>query len=280
LTTIPRPIQIVSDGADLWVASHLGTVARVRASDGRLLETWTGADSAWGILVATGRVLVSEQQDFSGDGRLYMIDPSQPPGAVTTVVSALGGSRSLVFDGSRAWAAHGFPGPPSVSIVTPEPSIPWTTTTVTSGAFHFLLGMIFDGSNVWVTDATGTDGWLLKLDGNGSVLQTITIDTSPGYPAFDGSNIWVPRFSGVSVVRAATGTVLATLTDVRGGISAAFDGQRVLVTAGTGGVSLYKAADLALLGTSTFGFGFDTYNVCSDGVNFWLTLGDNWVGRF
>src|SRR5580765_7760741 len=51
------PWEVRSDGADLWVA-NLGsnTVSRVRASDGKLLETWTGAASAEGVLVAMGRV--------------------------------------------------------------------------------------------------------------------------------------------------------------------------------------------------------------------------------
>src|SRR5215470_4639068 len=38
------PTLIAFDGADVWVANEgTGTVSRVRASDGKLLETWTGA---------------------------------------------------------------------------------------------------------------------------------------------------------------------------------------------------------------------------------------------
>src|SRR6185295_3701314 len=52
----PRGVQ--SDGADLWVADFgNGTVSRVRASDGKLLENWTGAAAAWGVHLAMGRVL-------------------------------------------------------------------------------------------------------------------------------------------------------------------------------------------------------------------------------
>src|SRR4029077_11154327 len=37
------PKGIRSDGADVWVAGNTaGTVTRVRASDGKVLETWTG----------------------------------------------------------------------------------------------------------------------------------------------------------------------------------------------------------------------------------------------
>src|SRR5215831_16337230 len=40
VTTIANPVSMRSDGADIWVSSGFGTVSRVRASDGRLLETW------------------------------------------------------------------------------------------------------------------------------------------------------------------------------------------------------------------------------------------------
>src|SRR4030095_12889303 len=42
------PLGVKSDGADLWVANYIDdTVSRVRASDGKLLETWTGANQAY-----------------------------------------------------------------------------------------------------------------------------------------------------------------------------------------------------------------------------------------
>jgi hypothetical protein len=86
LTTVGTgPRLLKSDGADIWVAnvSGGGTVSRVRASDGKLLETWTGATSAFGVVLAMGRILVT------GDtipGSLYVIDPSQAAGAVTTTL--------------------------------------------------------------------------------------------------------------------------------------------------------------------------------------------------
>jgi hypothetical protein len=107
-----------------------------------------------------------------------------------------------------------------------------------------------------------------------SSRRTLTV-SQPLYPIFDGTNIWVPNLgsSSVSVVRASSGAVLATLTGngLNGPFVAAFDGQRVLVTSGTGGdVSLWKAADLSPLGSvGTGGFPF---GACSDGINFWITL--------
>src|SRR5262245_10294350 len=47
------PRHAKCDGADVWVANNTAdTVSRVRASDGKLLETWTGANGAFGVLSA------------------------------------------------------------------------------------------------------------------------------------------------------------------------------------------------------------------------------------
>jgi len=107
-------------------------------------------------------------------------------------------------------------------------------------------------------------------------LQTVTVGDAPGYPIFDGSNIWVPNQNdpSLTVVRASSGAVLATLTGngIGGPVSAAFDGQRILVAGGTT-LSLWKAADLTPLGF--FDLGANTYGACSDGVNFWVTMHNN-----
>src|SRR5262249_10886094 len=66
------PLAVESDGADLWVANiNSNTVSRVRASDGKLLDTWTGATQANAVLVAMGRVFVTGN---TIPGRLFLID--------------------------------------------------------------------------------------------------------------------------------------------------------------------------------------------------------------
>ncbi len=240
-----------------------GTVSRVRASDGRLLETWTDATNAVGVLVAADRIWVTGQ---TSPGRLYEIQPNGPAGSVTTVVSDLGNNPlGIAFDGNRVWTANAGP-PGSVSILLVGDS------TVTTG-FSGPNGILYDGAHMWVTD-TGA-GTLLKLDSSAAILQTVTVGSAPEYPVFDGTNIWVPNYasSSVSVVRASTGAVLATLTGngLSGPKAAAFDGQRILVTNLLGGsVSLWKAADLtAIASVSTNGP--QPYGACSDGINFWVT---------
>jgi hypothetical protein len=284
LTHVPSgPREVKFDGTDLWVACFdSDSVRRIRPSDGKVLETWTGAADAYGILCAMGRVFVTGN---TNPGRLYMIDPTQPAGAVTVLNTSLGaGPQSIVFDGERIWTANGN----SVSIVSLNPT---TVTTVTTG-FSNLDGMLYDGTNIWVTD-NGADS-LLKLNANGSIAQTITVGDGPKFPVFDGANIWVPNSNrdNVTVVRVkdAAGTSLTTalvLATLPGNgldfpYMAAFDGERILVANfGSDSVSLWKAASLTPLGTFAIGDGTLPSRACSDGLNFWITLaGSNMLARF
>jgi hypothetical protein len=275
------PELVKSDGADLWVPNFASaTVSRVRGSDGKLLDTWTGATSAQGVLVTMGRVFVTGFT--SPGGKLYMIDPTGVAGPVTEMTgSGLGiNPEGIAFDGRRIWTANQGG---SVSIVTPTMSTPWSVTNVSTG-FGELIGILFDGSNIWVTD--GAASTLLKLNSSGAIVQTVGVGSLPLFPVFDGTNIWVPNSSDntLTVVRASTGAVVATLTG--NGLNdpevAAFDGQRILVTDFIGNsVSLWKAADLTPIGTFVTGASTNPFGACSDGVNFWITLGGtNQLARF
>jgi hypothetical protein len=260
------------------VADLTGAVTRVRGADGAPAGTWTGATSASAVLAAMGRIFVS---GLDVTGKLYRIDPGLPPGAVTTLATNLGlGPLGLAFDGTKVWSANG--GGASVSIITPAASPPWTVTTVTSG-FVYPAAALFDGNNVWVADQVA--GTLLKLNGSGGILLTVTVGLGLTTPVFDGANLWAPNaFSNtVSVVRASNGSVLATLTGngLAGPAEAAFDGQRILVTDNGGdGVSLWKAADLTPLGFSPIGPSTFPTSACSDGLNFWIVLDSGRLARF
>jgi DNA-binding beta-propeller fold protein YncE len=267
---------VESDGADLWVAdTRTGDVDRVRASDGKVLETWTGALAAVGVLLGRGRVYVTGE---TAPGNLYVIDPSMPAGTVTTLSSSLGNdSQGIATDGSFIWIAN-IGG--SVSKVDPDSG---TTSSIFTG-FSAPLGILFDGSSIWVTD--NGDNSLKKLDSSGNIVQSVAVGSRsrPGMSVFDGSNIWVPSFSdnSITLVRARDGMVLGTLTGngLNAPFQTAFDGQRILVTNQVGSVSLWKAADLTPIGTFSTGVGVP-FGACSDGINFWITLTHtNQVARF
>jgi hypothetical protein len=88
---------------------------------------------------------------------------------------------------------------------------------------------------------------------------------------------WSHTSSTVTVVRASTGTVLATLTGngLQFSQTAAFDGERVLITNDFGNsLSLWKAADLSPLGSVSTGSDTHPVGACSDGRNFRITLLD------
>jgi hypothetical protein len=217
-----------------------------------------------------------------------MIDPTAPAGGVAILTTNLGGfPHGIAFDGSRIWTAN-FTS--SVSIISLNPTV---VTTITTG-FGNPQGMLYDGSNIWVTDNIADT--LLKLNADGSIAQTIPVGSAPGFPVFDGTNIWVPNNGSgahsVTVVRVkdaagnplASAFVLATLTEngLNFPLSAAFDGERILVVNENDSVSLWKAADLTPLGTVPTG-GPDTNpsRSCSDGLNFWIVPGGtNKLARF
>jgi hypothetical protein len=232
-----------------------------------------GWDKKRGVLVERGRIYVTGE---TNPGVLYVINPALPPGAVTTLSSLGAFPDSIATDGTYVWTANtgGLFGQGSVSIVQPDTG---ATTNISAG-FSNPQGILFDGANLWVTDA-GDGVKLKKLDANGNVIQSVPVGNTPHFPVFDGSNIWVPNFGGnsVTVVRARDGMVLATLTGngLNGPNQAAFDGQRILVTNNGGGgdsVSLWKAADLTPIGSISTGANTFPFGACSDGINFWITL--------
>jgi hypothetical protein len=272
------PRLVKSDEADLWVAIFGdNTVARVRASDGKLLGTWTGATNAYGVLVVGSEVFVTGR---TNPGSLYAIDPSAAPGAVVPFSFTLGANPAgIAYDGNNIWTANVGTGVGTGSVSRVSISDP--TITVSTG-FSQPIGILYDGANLWITD-TG-DGTLKKLDSSFGVIQTVIVGANPQFPAFDGTNIWVPNIGDntVTVVRASTGLVLATLSGngLDSPRSAAFDGERILVTNSVFSVSMWKATDLSPVGAFSLGGSDSPFGACSDGLNFWITQGNGRLMRF
>jgi hypothetical protein len=255
------------DGADVWVANaSSGTVSRVRASDGELLQTWTGATQAYGVIALNDKIYVTGK---TTPGSVYRIDAQGTPGAVTVHSNTVGNApEGIAYDGSNLWTANTSGSVSRVSISG------GTTTTFTTG-FVNVRGMLFDGTSIWVTD---NDNTLKKLDDDGDILQTVSVGLGPRYPVYDGANIWVPNEGDntLTVVRASTGQVLATLStspSVTGPVSAAFDGEKVFVTGNNGIAAFYKATDLSLITTRNIQLGGNpSFGTCSDGIKFFCTV--------
>jgi hypothetical protein len=265
-TPSPSPLLIQADGADIWVQMP-ARISRFRASDGKWVSDYIGGEEHSGLLVAGEWIFTTAKQIGTSVIHFYRINTQTGNLAFFPIPSK---ANSITFDGTRIFMAS-YTG--SLSVVTVGlPFTVWPLATVTTG-FVQPWGTLFDGSNVWVTDASA--GKLFKLNDAGGILQTVTVGPGPEFPAFDGANIWVPNSgtNSVSVVRASSGAVLATLTGngIATPVAAAFDGERILLTNDfADSVSLFKAADLSPLGSISSG-GFP-YGACSDGINFWVTL--------
>lgn len=272
---------VACDGQDVWVGGQ-DRVFRVRASDGKLLETWTIAKPAAAVLVAMGRVFVAEF-DLSNPSTLSMIDPSQPPGPATVVATGLPSvPLALAFDGTQIWTTDPAG---SVSIITPSSTLPWPVTVVSG--FQSPYGIVFDGANIWISDGP-VDGScsLRKLDSSAAVLQSVDLgsECQISQLAFDGSNVLAPNkaVGGLQVVRVSDGSLIATIPVSSGQLErVAFDGERVLVLSGGG---QNPPPNLAILQASNFSTvqveftlpigGRSWLSAASDGVNFWITTGN------
>jgi hypothetical protein len=283
------PLQPACDGTDVWTPDlGAGTVSRVRASDGKLLETWTGADSPTYALAAMGRIFVTARTgDESGfHGTLYAIDPSQPPGAVSVVANTLWNeAEGVAFDGTNLWVVSSgdvlTTKGGALSIVHPGPTYPWSFDTIKPNVFLPHGGIAYDGTNIWFCDGPQ----LKKMDSAGNLLQAVDLGHNSKFVVFDGHNLWVTTQEPyVVVVSASDGTVLGTLTGngLNASVGVAFDGERIAVTNSgdeNGGqtVSLWRAADFEPLGSFPTVSDPNTrpYGVCSDGLNFWVTLYDS-----
>lgn len=259
--------DIVCDGLDLWISDENARVFRVRASDGTLLGTWTGATGARGLVAAAGRIFIAGDLGAATPGKIYVINPESAPGPVTVFENDIGAQPyEITFDGANLWTTN-LSG--SISRVNVG-----TVIDSTFSGFTDPVNVLWDGTNLWVNDF----GQLKRVDPtNAAVLETIAV--TAGNMRFDGANIWLSYSDGnhITIVRATgglRGTILATLTGngMQGPYGMAFDGERMLVTnlSPSNSVSLFKAADFTPLGNVSTGANSEPRSACSDGVNFWV----------
>ena len=143
-----------ADGPNIWVTTTGNTVVQIDAGTGNDCETTgPGATYAAGVLVAAGKVFAVGSTNPGGS--LYVLDPTQAPGAVTVAANNLGDPTGttvgIAFDGTNIWTTN-FIYPGSLSIVTPGPSTPYAVATLTSAAIQQPNGILYDGTSIWVTD--------------------------------------------------------------------------------------------------------------------------------
>lgn len=267
-TAAGSPTGIAADGADLWVVGggNPGTITRVRASDGAVVATWTGALNATDILAFSGRIYATSID------KLYSLDPTQNGGQVQTVASSLPIGHSLAFDGQFLWRVEGqnvgiFDGTGRINQI---------------GSFGTVLGMVFDGTSLWLVTSTG----LCKHNAGDDVVAWNCSPVTGGFasasvnPIFDGINLVIPDRDAnkIVIVRPSTTTVVGTITG--NGLDkpgyAAFDGERIAFSnAFANTVSIFRASDFSPLGVVNLGGGGVQYQIASDGLHFFVLNASN-----
>ena len=63
-----------------------------------------------------------------------------------------------------------------------------------------LLGLAFDGTSIWVTNAFGNAVTKLRVS-DGAILGTFLVGNNPIGVAFDGANIWVANLMSNDVTK-------------------------------------------------------------------------------
>ncbi|HWP44249.1 MAG TPA: S-layer homology domain-containing protein [Blastocatellia bacterium] len=262
-----RITGVASDGHTIWVSTSDNRVTRYIATD--FIEGYIGVTAPRSLIAIGGFVFIV---GGTSPGLLYRLDPLKDPDfdpVVPLLSASLGDDpQGISSDGNFIWTAN-LSG--SVSRVDPTTGV---STNISTG-FVQPFGILYDGANIWVTDQG--DWTLKKLNSDGEIIQIVPTGRLPGQPVFDGTNIWVPNrgSDSITVVRAATGAVLATLTGngLATPYQAAFDGERILVTNNhilASSVSLWNAASLTPIGSVPVGPRVEPTVACSDGINFWI----------
>ncbi len=92
------------------------------------------------------------------------------------------------------------------------------------------LGMVFDGSSMWVVNF-GTNSVSKIRTSDGAVLGVFPVGKFPGYAAFDGANVWVTNIvdNTLSKLRARDGAHLGTFATGTDPWGIVFDGTSIWV---------------------------------------------------
>ena len=160
-----------ADGPNIWVTTTGNTVVQIDAGTGTIVNHLVWGYACGGRTGSCRKVFAVGSTNPGGS--LYVLDPTQAPGAVTVAANNLGDPTGttvgIAFDGTNIWTTN-FIYPGSLSIVTPGPSTPYAVATLTSAAIQQPNGILYDGTSIWVTDFSL--GTLSKIDPRAPSLST------------------------------------------------------------------------------------------------------------
>ena len=245
------------DGTNLWITHYYdGTVTIVRPRDGAVVSTiqlgrgahphslafdglsmWVGEDNGaykistqdfniqGAISMGAGGITFDGTNIWiAGSEKLVKVRVSDM--AIVGNITVPGGSGAVASDGgANLWVITGGDGGSVTKIRTADGNI--------LGSFpvgYLARYVIFDGTNIWVTDRNSN---LTKIRASdGTILNVFTGFGGQGL-AFDGNHIWLASGGYLLKIRASDGSAVGNyFVDGVGTSAVAFDGVNTWVTSG------------------------------------------------
>ena len=252
------PSAMVSDGQNLWVATGLDTVVKLRMSDGVILGSFATGHIPHAVAFDGGNIWVSN----AGDGSITELRASD--GAfLASVATGYAYANGILYDGESIWVACGG----GLTKIRPSDA------TIIG---HYVTGIVvedvaFDGANVWVTDQSTRTATKVRAS-DGVILGSYTVAGTAVGITYDGANMWVAT-SGKTLtkIRASDLTLVGKYkTTAFFPTYVAFDGKNIWTTTNTD-VERFRASTGRLLTESLVGT--NPQGIYFDGKDVWVSDG-------
>ena len=190
-----KTLRLAFDGKYVWVTLHDRYVARVDVATRSVVETFSTGVDPFGM-VFDGQYLWVSSQPSGTISRLNVVDGSSGP-----TVSVGAWPVELAFDGRDVWVTNFHSD--NVAKVDPQTATVLATYPVGDGPH----GIAFDGSHIWIT--ASLDGNLIRMNRNGQITRTISLEPDIRDIVFDGVHVWVANVTTDRVfkVRVSDGVV-------------------------------------------------------------------------
>lgn len=221
-----EPLRIASNGPDVWVATELGDLYKVRTSDGVVEAIIDLGTSPLGQVLFDGTDIWVAGWGINTN--LFKIRPSDGVilGQYTVGQSPFG----LAFDGHNIWVTN----TADATVSKVRASDGRVLFTVPAGESPW--GIVYVGGSIWVSNLNTGMLTHLRLS-NGAILGVAQVGASPRPLTFDGHSIWVGNlYPDVSVMRLRRqdGTRQLTLREGSSPVSMLFDGASIWIARTSG----------------------------------------------
>ena len=199
-----QPYGVCFDGENIWAVNYAdfpGTVTKVRANDATVLGTFTVGHQPQGIAFDGANIWVANEFDNT-------VSELKASDGSTLGTFTVPSPWSVAFDGANIWVGSNIANATVTKLRARDGK---NLGAFPTGGIGAVLGVAFDGENIWATNYTGAgNGTVSKLRAkDGSVVGVYTVGPNPWGIAFDGAYMWVANYGGASVskVQVSDGSV-------------------------------------------------------------------------